>query len=96
MFTPLVSNLSDSPDGALPKMQAVLVSELLVTPFMRFMDIGGNVARHVIAPRALTQSEMNRNFLVCIELDVSVPLPSFSFTTLTDLVPAFERELPTG
>ncbi|CAB9497647.1 protease [Seminavis robusta] len=63
VFTPLVSNLSDSADDVLPGMQAVLVSELLVTPFTSYLDIGGNFARHVIAPRALTQSEMNRNFL---------------------------------
>lgn len=44
-------------------MRAILISELFLTPLLRFLDISGNIQRHVIAPRALTQSEMNLNFL---------------------------------
>jgi hypothetical protein len=44
-------------------MRAILISELFLTPLLRFLDISGNIQRHVLAPRALTQSEMNLNFL---------------------------------
>jgi len=44
-------------------MYYILISELLVTPFLRFADPPGNFQRHVLAPRALTQQEMNLNFI---------------------------------
>jgi hypothetical protein len=59
----LISNLGDHPTDVLPAMRAILISELFLTPLLRILDISGNLQRHVIAPRALTQSEMNLNFL---------------------------------
>ena len=63
MFTPLTSNLDQNADDVLPSMYYILISELLVTPFLRWADLSGNFQRHILAPRAMTQQEMNLNFL---------------------------------
>ena len=58
-----MSNLDDDASDVLPGMRAILISELLLTPLLRYIDIGGNFQRHIVAPRALTQAEMDLNFL---------------------------------
>lgn len=63
VFTPLTSNLDDDANDVLPSIHCILISELLVTPFLRYIDLSGNFKRHILAPRALTQQEMNLNFL---------------------------------
>lgn len=62
VFTPFTSNLDNDKMDALPSIYAILVSELLITPLIRVLDIGGNIKRHIVAPRAMTQQEMNLNF----------------------------------
>ena len=63
LFTPLTSNLDDSADDMLPRIYYILLSELLVTQFINYADMTGNFQRHVLAPRAMTQHEMNRLFV---------------------------------
>lgn len=62
-MTPLTSNLDNDSNDVLPSMYYILISELLVTQFLRYADMAGNFQRHILAPRAMTQSEMNLNFL---------------------------------
>ena len=63
MFTALTSNLDDDSTDVLPSMYAIMWSELIIVPLLRILDIGGNLKRHILAPRAMTQEEMNLNFL---------------------------------
>ena len=44
-------------------MSAILWSETFLTPALRLIDIGGFVQKHILAPRAMTQEQMNLNFL---------------------------------
>lgn len=59
----LTANLDDASTDVLPSMYAILLSELIIVPLMRIIDIVGNFKRHILAPRAMTQEEMNLNFL---------------------------------
>ena len=63
VFNPLTSTLGEDPHDVLPAIRAILISELVLTPLLRLLDIYGNLQRHVLAPRAPTQFEMNLNFL---------------------------------
>lgn len=61
--TPLTGTLAGGDDDILPSINAILVSELYVTPLLKLMDISSNINKHFYAPRAKTQLEMNNYFL---------------------------------
>ena len=64
VFTPFHATLDPKNGSVLGLIQAVhalFFSQLGVTPIMQLFDIGGTVSRHVFAPRAKTQEEMNMN-----------------------------------
>lgn len=63
VFTALTSNLDDDSTDVLPSIHAIMWSELIIVPLTRLLDPGGNFKRHVLAPRSMTQDEMNLNFL---------------------------------
>ena len=43
-------------------IHSILWSELFLSPFLKLLDIVGNLKKHVIAPRTRTQEEMNLYF----------------------------------
>jgi hypothetical protein len=45
--------------GLLPSVYSLFFSQLVITPVVQLLDIGGNISRHIFAPRAKTQYEMN-------------------------------------
>ena len=63
VFTALTSNLDADSTDVLPSIHAIMWSELIIVPLTRLLDPGGNFKRHVLAPRSMTQDEMNLNFL---------------------------------
>ena len=60
-FTSTLDNKEESDSGLLTSVYGLFFSQLLITPALQLIDIGGNLARHVFAPRAKTQLEMNMN-----------------------------------
>ena len=62
IITPFTSTLSDEKTDLLPSIYAILLSDVWLTPLIRLLDIVGNFKKHVLAPRAKTQEEMNLNF----------------------------------
>ena len=60
-FTSTLNNKEESDSGLLTSVYGLFFSQLLTTPALQLIDIGGNFARHVFAPRAKTQLEMNMN-----------------------------------
>ena len=61
-FTATTQPKIDSLPGLIPSVHALFFSQLLLTPILQLLDIAGNLNRHVFAPRAKTQEEMNKNF----------------------------------
>ena len=64
VFTPFHATLDEkvgSVLGLIPAIHALFFSQLGVTPIMQLLDLGGTVGRHLLAPRAKTQEEMNMN-----------------------------------
>ena len=62
MTTPLTGTLVDDEEDILPSIKAILVSELYVTPLLSLIDISSNMNKHLYAPRAKTQEQMNTYF----------------------------------
>jgi hypothetical protein len=63
LITPFQATLDmrqNSLPGLLPAVQSLFVSQLCLTPLVQVLDIGGNISRHLMAPRAKTQEEMDR------------------------------------
>jgi hypothetical protein len=63
LITPFQATLDkrqNSLPGLLPAVQSLFVSQLCITPLVQMLDIGGNISRHLKAPRATTQEEMDR------------------------------------
>jgi uncharacterized membrane protein YqjE len=58
-FTGTLDNRENSMPGLIPAVHTLFFSQLGLTPFMQLLDIGGNVQRHLLMPRAKTQQEMN-------------------------------------
>ena len=70
-------------ESLLYKVYPVIVAELLCTPFIELMDMPENYRKHVLAPRARTQAEMNacftgRRFWLAERYTVSGTIPSNS------------------
>lgn len=62
-ITPFTNSLGGRSTDLLPSISAILWSETFIVPALRLLDIGGKFQRHVLAPRAMTQEQMNLNFL---------------------------------
>lgn len=62
IITPFTSTVSNGSKDVLVTISAILWSELLVVPFLRLLDIVGTLKKHILAPRAVTQEQMNLSF----------------------------------
>lgn len=62
VITPFTSTISDGPRDVLVTINSILWSELFLSPFLRLIDIFGNLKKHIIAPRTRTQESMNLYF----------------------------------
>ena len=62
VITPFVVTISSSSQDVIPSMQAILWSELWLSPLLRLLDITSNIRKHVLGPRAKTQEAMNLSF----------------------------------
>jgi hypothetical protein len=62
LITPWASTLAKGPRSVVAQINAILWSELWITPLLRLLDLWGNIQKHVLAPRARTQEQMNLNF----------------------------------
>ncbi|CAB9497646.1 protease [Seminavis robusta] len=62
-ITPFTSSISTGRNDLLPSISAILWAELFITPFIRYADFPGNLQKHILAPRAVTQEQMNLCFL---------------------------------
>jgi len=60
-FTVTLDDKEESTQELVPKVFALFWSQLVVSPLLQISDIGGNVQRHLLAPRAKTQDQMNMN-----------------------------------
>jgi hypothetical protein len=63
LITPFTNTLGNGKVDLLRSVSAILWSELWLSPALRVLDIGGNIKKHFLAPRAATQEAMNNNFL---------------------------------
>lgn len=61
-FTATLDDREESLPGLIPSVHALFFSQLLLTPAMQLSDYMGHINRHIFAPRAKTQVEMNRMF----------------------------------
>lgn len=59
LLTPFTMTLSDRKEDVIRQINAILWAELWLVPGMRLLDISSNIKKHVLAPRAHTQEEMN-------------------------------------
>lgn len=60
LITPVTGNVSEGANDILPSINAVLISELLITPLLKFMDISTNLNKHFYAPRGTSSSKCTR------------------------------------
>jgi hypothetical protein len=61
-LTNFTSTVSSDKQSALSQINAILWSEMWITPAVRLLDLGGNFEKHILAPRARNQELMNRHF----------------------------------
>jgi len=61
-ITPFTNTLGPENDHMVPTVSALLVSEAWLSPLMRISDYTTNLKKHVLAPRARSQDEMNSWF----------------------------------
>jgi hypothetical protein len=62
LITPFTSTISAGSKDVLIQINAILWSELWLTPGLRLLDLVGNLKKHVLAPRSINQETMNLNF----------------------------------
>lgn len=62
IITPFTSTIASYKRGVLNTINAILWSELFVSPALRILDIMGLFKKHVLAPRARNQEEMYLSF----------------------------------
>ena len=62
IITPFTATISNGSKDVLPTINALLWSELCLAPFLRVLDIIGNLKKHILGPRARTQESMNLYF----------------------------------
>lgn len=58
-FTSTLDEREGSVSGLIGAVHSLLFSQLIFSPALQIADIGGNVSRHIMAPRAKTQEQMN-------------------------------------
>jgi hypothetical protein len=61
-ITPFTSTIGSGPRDTIVTIKNILVAELWFSPFLRLLDMWGNVQKHIFAPRARTQNSMNLFF----------------------------------
>lgn len=59
LLTPFTLTLSDRKEDVIMQISAILWAELWLVPGLRLLDISSNIKKHILAPRAHTQEEMN-------------------------------------
>jgi len=62
LITPFQATLDkreSSLPGLIPAVYSLFYSQMVITPLVQLVDIGGNIKRHFLAPRAKTQHQMN-------------------------------------
>ena len=59
IITPFTSTISNGSTDVLQTINAILWSELFLSPALRILDIFTNLKKHFLAPRSRTQDEMN-------------------------------------
>jgi len=62
-ITPFTKTLGITRTDLLPSVSAILWAECWITPAIRILDIASNFQKHILAPRAYTQEQMNMFFL---------------------------------
>lgn len=62
LIKPNSATLSDTSDGLIFAVHAVLRAEIIIAPIMQMLNIPGQLKRLILAPRALNQSAMNSYF----------------------------------
>eukprot|EP00934_Nitzschia_sp_Nitz4_P003042 Nitzschia sp. Nitz4//scaffold174_size87051//32646//36062//NITZ4_005106-RA/size87051-snap-gene-0.111-mRNA-1//-1//CDS//3329538863//3032//frame0 len=62
IITPVTATLGYGDTDLLPTTFAILLSDVWLSPLLRLSDWMTNLKKHVLAPRATTQEQMNRNF----------------------------------
>jgi len=62
LITPFTHTLGPRGEDMIPTVAALLVSESWLSPLMRISDYTTNLKKHILAPRARTQDEMNSWF----------------------------------
>eukprot|EP00529_Nitzschia_sp_RCC80_P003922 CAMPEP_0113487328 /NCGR_PEP_ID=MMETSP0014_2-20120614/25452_1 /TAXON_ID=2857 /ORGANISM="Nitzschia sp." /LENGTH=1050 /DNA_ID=CAMNT_0000381021 /DNA_START=457 /DNA_END=3609 /DNA_ORIENTATION=- /assembly_acc=CAM_ASM_000159 len=59
IITPSTSTLSATASDLIPTIRGILVSECWLSPLLRLSDYMTNAKKHILAPRAQNQEEMN-------------------------------------
>lgn len=60
LITPFTSTLMYGDDDLLAGLYAIFFSEIVTITVIQLLDIGGNINRHIFAPRAKTQEDINQ------------------------------------
>lgn len=60
LITPFTSTLMEGEDHLLAGVYAIFFSEIVTITALQLLDIGGNINRHIFAPRAKTQEDINQ------------------------------------
>lgn len=62
LINPFKNTIGNEPDDLLPIMSGIFVAELTISWVTSYLDIGGSLQKHVLAPRAKSQAQMNLAF----------------------------------
>jgi len=80
LVMPFTSTVTPGEDNLLYGVYSIFFTEIVVTTSLGFLDIWPNLQRHVFAPRAKTQEDMN-NYMGGREIDLAE-----RYTTLTKIL----------
>ena len=58
MITPLLATIGKEKIDLINTVSALMISEMLISPLLRYLDFGSMIARHYLAPRAKTEEEL--------------------------------------
>lgn len=58
MFTPLLATIGEDSIDLIYTVSALMISEMFISPLLRYLDFGSIVKRHFLAPRAKTEEEL--------------------------------------
>lgn len=62
IISPFTSTLEDGSTDLLPTIANILLADVYIVPILKFLNIGSNIRKHLLGPRATTQDEMNNCF----------------------------------